>query len=148
MTEKKNSGKLRLRQQKFIKGKLEGKSSARAARDAGYSATTADHAEREIASRPAVQEEFKRVLEKAGLTQKKLATRLSEGMNAKETKFFAHQGKVIDKRNVVDFGTRLNYATVGLKLHGLLIDRHEITGQLSLAEILAASFGGGEDEGE
>lgn len=47
-----------------------------------------------------------------------LTKRLEEGLGAKETKFFAHEGVVTDKRETVDYGTRHRYLETALELHG------------------------------
>jgi phage terminase small subunit len=145
---KKKSEKASIRQRKYVKGVLSGKSGRQAAKDAGYSARTADRATVQIESKPAVVQAFKAVLEKAGITDELLARRLREGVDAKETKFFAHQGKVIDKRQTVHHGERRAHVELAMKIKGHLIDKHEITGQISLAEILAASFEKGKRESE
>lgn len=43
---------------------------------------------------------------------------LSEGLKAKEVKFFQHEGKVTAKRVTVDHGTRHRYLETALELHG------------------------------
>ncbi len=49
-----------------------------------------------------------------------LLERLEEGLEAKETKFFAHEGEVISKRETVDYGTRHRYLDTALRLRGEL----------------------------
>lgn len=138
--------KTSIRQRKFVKGTLAGKSARQAALDAGYAETTANRATVQIAVKPAVQTLLKDVLVKTGLTSAKIAQRLKEGVDAKETKFFAKDGRVTDERTVIDLGMRHQYLQTVMKITGDLIDRHEITGQLSVAEILAASTEGPADE--
>jgi hypothetical protein len=46
------------------------------------------------------------VLEEKGITAEFLADKLKEEMEAKETKFFAHQGEVIDERDTIDWAVR------------------------------------------
>jgi phage terminase small subunit len=118
---------------------IEGKTRAQAARDAGYSESTALVAADRIESKPAVQSVFTELLERAGLTDEKLAKRLNEGVDAKETRFFQKDGEVVSTRTVIDYGTRLNYTQTVLKLKGHLVDRIE-KNTLSIAVILAASF--------
>jgi hypothetical protein len=121
--------KINLRQRKFLKGKIEGKSSAQAARDAGYAESTAMRADEQIASKPAVRGAFKKLMEAAGITDELLARRLKEGIDAKETKFFQKDGLVISKRTVVYHGERRSHLELALKLKGRLIDKHELTGK-------------------
>ncbi len=145
-TKRKKSAKVSVRQRKFLAEKLNGKSSAEAARAAGYSESVARKADVRITGNAAVQEAFKQLLDRAGITDEKLARRLAEGIDAKETKFFAHEGRVISTRTVIDYGTRHRYLELVLKLKGHLINKHEVTAQLSIAEILASSFGGSTEE--
>ena len=49
-----------------------------------------------------------------------LLRRLEEGLEANETKFFAHEGEVISTRDTVDYGTRHRYLDTALKLRGEL----------------------------
>jgi hypothetical protein len=60
--------KLTTRQLKFVSGKLEGKSNARAAREAGYSDSVANVAGRKIMGHPAVQAKLEQLMSRAGLT--------------------------------------------------------------------------------
>lgn len=94
------------RQRKYVKGVLAGKSGAQAAREAGYAEGTAHRATVQIEGKPAVQALFRDLLERAGVTDELLAQRLREGLDAKETKFFQHDGKVTAKRNLVAFSER------------------------------------------
>lgn len=135
----KKSAKPNTRQRRYVKGIVDGKSKAQAARDAGYAESVALKAGDKIESKPAVQSAFRELLEKAGITDEKLAKRLNEGLDAKETKFFQHQGLVISKRTVVDHGARKNYLDTVLKLKGHLVEKHEIIGKVTLAELVAAS---------
>jgi hypothetical protein len=65
--------KLTTRQLKFVRGKLEGKSNARAAREAGYAVSVANVAGRKIMSHPAVQAKLEQLMKRAGLTDDYLA---------------------------------------------------------------------------
>lgn len=135
------SAKLRTKQRKYIKAKIEGKSSQAAAKEAGYSDSTARHADREIGSRPAVRSAFIELMEKAGLTDEKLVMRLNEGIDAEETKFFQKDGEVTDSRNVIAHGERRAHLELAMKVKGHLVERREVTGKITLAEAVAASMG-------
>lgn len=52
------------------------------------------------------------------LRLKALTKKLAEGLNAKETKFFAKDGHVIETQDVVDYSTREGYLDIALDLHG------------------------------
>ena len=47
-----------------------------------------------------------------------LLTKLEDGLEATETKFFAHQGEVISTRKVPDFATRKGYLDTALEMQG------------------------------
>jgi phage terminase small subunit len=96
-----DSKKLTHLQRKAIVEKLKGKTDSRAARDAGYSPATAHRASIDVFGKPVVQAKFAEIMERAGITDELLAQRLREGLDAKETKFFAHKGVVKGKRTVV-----------------------------------------------
>jgi hypothetical protein len=48
-----------------------------------------------------------------------LAEKLKDGLAAEETKFFAHEGRVADERDVVAWGPRHAYLRTALKLLGV-----------------------------
>lgn len=47
-----------------------------------------------------------------------LTKRLEEGLGAREIKFFQHEGRVVDERVTVDYGTRHRYLETALELQG------------------------------
>lgn len=47
-----------------------------------------------------------------------LLNTLEDGLQATETKYFSHQGKVVDKRVTTDYATRKGYLDTALELHG------------------------------
>ncbi len=73
-------------------------------------------------SRPAVQSALMQAQKRAGISESYLTRKLKEGLNAKETKFFAHEGVVQDSRDVIDFNTRHKYLETAHKLRGDMQD--------------------------
>jgi hypothetical protein len=137
---------INLRQRKFVEGKMKGKSSSQAARDAGYAESTARRADAQIANKPAVRKLLAELMEEAGLTDAKLVSKLSEGIDAKVVKLVQRDGKFTDARAFPDFKTRLDYLELGFRLKGHLTDKHEIVDKpRTLADILSGSFS---DEGD
>lgn len=67
-------------------------------------------------------------MDKAVPLVKKMVQRLEEGLDAKETKFFAHEGKVQDQRNVVDHGTRAGAIKQTMELFDILRSRSDAEG--------------------
>lgn len=134
----KNHRKTTEKQEAFIREKLKGKSDRRAALDAGYAPSVAHHADREIV--PRVEASLREALERVGLRREKLARRLAEGVDAKEIRFFAKDGIVTDQRVVPDLGMRHTYLQTVLKLQGELIEKHQVSVNLSLGELIQKSL--------
>lgn len=53
-----------------------------------------------------------------GVTEAKISQRLGEGLDAMETKFFAHEGEVTDERDVVNHGERRKHLVMALEVLG------------------------------
>ena len=80
---------------------------------------------------------FTEALDKARITPRRLANKLNKELEAKETKFFQHQGEVISKRNVVAWGVRQAARIDAQKLLGAYpAETHNVTvnGSLNLFE--------------
>lgn len=90
------------KQKRFVREKLKGKSSRRAALDAGYSINTAKDANAEIRDKPGTQAYMKQLMEKAGITDEVIAKKLQEGTDATTL-----LGK--DAIEYTDYRTRLDY---------------------------------------
>ena len=104
-----------MKQARFVEGLTEGKSARRAALDAGYSESSADHATTEIL--PVVERAFGEVIRSA-IPVERLVQRLDEGLDAVEVKVAAFEGKISDQREFVDYGQRRAYAELIVKLGG------------------------------
>lgn len=78
---------------------------------------TAPEAEK-IAAQPHVRDVIVEALVKIGVTPDKLARCLADGLDATETKFFQHEGRVMDQRDVRDWGARHAYLETALKVVG------------------------------
>jgi hypothetical protein len=76
-----------------------------------------------IMKRPAVQSALIAAQQAAGISENFLTKKLKEGLDAKETKFFAHEGVVQDQRDVIDFNTRHRYLETAHKLRGDLAEK-------------------------
>lgn len=115
----KKKGTFTLRQRKFIKFFVESGNAAEAARRAGYSARSAKQIASENLSKPDLQLEITDLLGKHGLTDDKLALRITEGVDALETKFFQKDGLVTDEREVIAWSIRHQFVEMVLRLKGL-----------------------------
>jgi hypothetical protein len=102
-----------VRQARFAEGLAEGKSARRAAREAGYSESSADHATTEIL--PVVERAFGEVIRSA-IPVERLVERLNEGLDAVEIKVAVFEGKITDQKAFADYGERRAYAELIVKL--------------------------------
>jgi hypothetical protein len=132
--------RLTARQQKFIEGKLEGKSSAAAARAAGYAESVARNADHLISRSPAVQAAICDLLESSGVKLELLAQRVSEGLDAVEVRFFNIAGKNVISRESVDFAERRKMVELCLRLRGLDRPPTKIEHEVSLEDFIAESY--------
>lgn len=111
------------KRRRFVAGLIDGKSMRKAALDAGYTESMADNAGRKIL--PGAQTEFQQELEQA-IPRARLIKRISEGLDAKETKVAQYEGEFTDTKNLVSYSERRRYAELIAKLQGLLIERVEV----------------------
>lgn len=76
-----------------------------------------------------VQQRMAALMEKRpSLQDEALLIKMEEGLQAQETKFFAHEGEVQDERTVTDFPTRRGYLELALKLKGAMREQRELSG--------------------
>ncbi len=108
--------KLNLRQRRYIEGLAAGKTKLLAALNAGYSRASAENAAR-IIEGPDVRRAFQAILQQE-IGMEQIALRLREGLDAMDTKFFHHKGKVIDTRQVADYEMRLAYLELAVEYGG------------------------------
>ena len=77
------------------------------------------------------RQETVKLLREKGPKLGRVLFRLRQALNAKETKFFAHQGEVIDQKDVIAHNIRLRAVDLALQLHDAMpSQKHEITGKL------------------
>lgn len=87
-----------------------------AGRRAGYSDVSTVS---RVLKSPSVQELFREAMEKhPALKREAIVSKLAEGLDAQQTKFFAHEGNVQDERTTVDYATRHSYIALAAKLGG------------------------------
>jgi len=105
---------------------LEGKSDTQACKDAGYSDSYANSHKKEIMNNPEIKKSFTAIMDAAGLTDEHIAARIKELSTAKETKFFADKGKVVETRDVEALGTQADMIQFAARLKGHLVDKTEV----------------------
>lgn len=93
-------------------------------------------------NRPIVKQTIQDMMnERPKLRLSSLLLKVEEGLDAKQTKFFAHEGEVISEVDVIDYGTRHTYLDTALELQG--VKKKEEQGVLNISLILN---GGGDLE--
>jgi hypothetical protein len=68
-------------------------------------------------------------IDDVGMSEAELKRRLMEGLEARETKFFAYQGSVCEVRDVIPWGVRHDFLKLAMQSKGMLITRAELTGK-------------------
>ncbi len=93
---------------------------AQAGRVAGYRGAGSATAAVSSPSMQSALAKFLDTLESCGITNEKLAQKISEGLEAKETKIVSYEGQITDSEDLIDFVTRHKYLETALKLKRLL----------------------------
>ena len=102
------------KKQKYLKNRAKGMSKKDAAIKAGYAPTTATAVATHIET-PDVKAAFRQAIEKYA-PYEKVAQRIGEGLDATETKFFAHKGKIEDSADVINVSERRQYAELAAQM--------------------------------
>jgi hypothetical protein len=104
----------RIRQRRLMQNLLAGKNFTNAAIDAGYAPDTVDKRGTKLLR----AEHWAVLLREAQLDDPTLAQRLNELVHAKSTRFFAHEGKVKDRRVVIDWDARAKGLDMAARIRG------------------------------
>ena len=122
---------LPLQKQKYVVAKLAGKTGYDAAIAANYAPTTARNPQQ--IETPDVKAAFSELL-RLKIPAKRIVKRISDGMNAKQTKFFTLNGKVTECRDTVDYKERREYASLAAQMGNYWAPKQEIDHKQSLDE--------------
>ena len=114
MARKRNSASTNEKRTKLIKELAKGKNVAEAGRAAGYSAPQAAH---RALSRMRIY--LPEILARLDLSVEKVLMKFKDQLEAKETKFFTHEGIVVDSREVVAHDIQHLAADKLAKIYGL-----------------------------
>lgn len=106
---------LQPRQRKYLDGISKGLTKREAALAAGYAESTANSASH--IETPDVKAAFQRLMRQYAPAHK-IAKRITEGLDAMETKFFQKEGIVTDSRDVINWSERRQYAQLAADLGG------------------------------
>ncbi len=102
---------------------INGATEAAALKAAGYSDSCVAYRKTEILHNPQIQKTFRDVLDSAGVTDDRIADKIASLMDARETKFFAHQGEIINEKQVDALSIQAEMVQFAAKLRGHVIDR-------------------------
>lgn len=114
------------KQIKFIKYYLETSNATQSAIRAGYSERTASSIAHKLLRNAEILKPIDRALQKVGIDEDLIAQETKKGIGALETKFFQKDGKIEEEREVIPWGTRLDYLQFAAKMKGLLKEKVEI----------------------
>ena len=90
---------------------------------AGYSEKMAQGHSAEILRNPVVASTFREILDAAGVSDRRIAEKISSLLDAKETRFFCTEGTVTDERTVADNATQMRATEFAAKLRGHAVDK-------------------------
>jgi hypothetical protein len=103
------------KKQRYLGGRVAGKSKRQAALEAGYSEAMADHPGK-IETKD-VRHAFAALMRET-VPPERIAKAISEGLDAMETKFFSSEGEVKDSRDVIAWSERRQYAELAASWGG------------------------------
>jgi phage terminase small subunit len=116
----------RTRRRILIEQMLDGKTLKQAGTAAGYSPKSAENYASQVVRSPVVQETYRQILERVGLSDDYLAQKGMSLLNAKQSHFFQKDGIVTDERVVDALETqRKTWVTVN-QLAGHLKEKGEL----------------------
>ena len=123
----KSKAAVEMRRKKIVKSITEGKTRKEAGIEAGLSPKTAESQVSQILSEPKVQAAFKEILDKAGVTDERIAEKISNLLDAKKT-VSCVSGKdagagSVDFVDVDDNTVQLNTAKLASQLRGHLTEK-------------------------
>jgi hypothetical protein len=114
---------LPLQKQKYVISKLSGKSSYKAAIAADYAHTTARNPQQ--IETPDVKQAFAELL-RLKIPAKRIVKRISEGLNATDTKFFVVNGIVKDTKETINYKERREYSSIAAQMGNYWHPKQEI----------------------
>jgi hypothetical protein len=116
----------KIRRDRLVKAVLNGECLKDVAIATGLSPKTASSQATAILKHPEAQKTFNMIMEESGLTDKILAGKIRDLINAKQTIFFQKDGTVIDSRKVEALETQRKTLELAVRLKGHLKEKAEI----------------------
>ena len=123
-------GNSTVKQRRFLKAYLDGKSLADCAKYAGSKGKTRETLAvvgHEILKK--INPDLREIQDALGVTDVLLTKILREGLNAYKTELAIYKGKICDSVDMVDYSNRAKYLEIAHRLRGQFVDRHELTGK-------------------
>ena len=121
--EKPKKKKLTIKEAKLVKAKIQGKTHKEAYKEAGYSLSKSEHSNvsntDKILNKPHVKEAFNKALEKANITEERLAIKLSEGLDATKAVVMGKESTESFVDVQPDYAIRHKYLETALKVKGI-----------------------------
>jgi hypothetical protein len=108
------SAKLKPRQARFVREAAKGQTIEQAMIKAGYAPSTAKQGLAGVSQSKEIQELLRSEINRQ-IPVSKLVDRIAEGLDAKEFKFFASDGHIVDKVAVPDYKERREYIALAAK---------------------------------
>lgn len=107
-------GDMTVRQRKYVAGVVSGKSKRQAALAAGYNEGSANAVATNI-EKPIVRAAIERALQKANITDERIAAKINEGLEAKRVSLVGEAGV-----ETPDYAVQHKFLETAIKLKGLL----------------------------
>ena len=127
------------KKQRYLEGRIAGKTRRAAALEAGYSESMADHPAK-IETKD-VRQAFASLIRET-IPPERIAKAISEGFGAMETKFFSSEGSVTDSRDIIAWSERRAYAEMAATYGGYFVPEK---GEIKLRNEIERETREGED---
>jgi len=131
-----------MRRAKILQAAIEGKDITKAAIETGLSPKSAANQASQILRDPVSQRTFKMILDEEGVSDKFLAQKIRDLMDAKQTVFFQKDGQVTDEREVEALETQRKTAELVAKLKGHLRDQSQLDVNIGIMGLVVAAVRG------
>jgi hypothetical protein len=128
-----------MRRAKILEAAIEGKDITKAAIETGLSPKSAADQASKILHNPITQRTFKMILAERGVTDKFLAQKIRNLMDAKQTLYFQKDGQVTDERQIEALETQRKTCEMVAKLKGLLREQSQLDANIGMMALVVAA---------
>lgn len=125
---------LTLKQRRYFKAWMKHGNKTQAAKNAGYNCKTENaFAQRGHKVFEQIKPYVDKWLDEEGLGDQELKRLLIDGLQAKQIKFFSHQGEIVDQIDVIAWGPRQKFLDMAMRHRDLYAaERLKIDGDLTI----------------